>query len=217
MSNLRQLSLAWDFFTNDHDGLLISPGGMWNIDSDNYSWVCDGMTSANPLNNTEAAIKRGALWPYLQTIGVYQCPGQSKEFPRSFELSWTMGGSDWLDGMHCFRNYTQIIRPTEKLLFICNIHMFSLGEHRSASFWPFGDSINPVKWHDVPNPAVSEMRQSHPGGTNISYADMHIDKWRWQDRRTLQWVNWEMSSEDASPDNIDLQNLAEMMNVEWNQ
>jgi prepilin-type N-terminal cleavage/methylation domain-containing protein len=217
MSNLRQLSLAWYFFSNDYDGQLISPSGMWNIDADNYSWVCDGLTIANPLNNTEAAIKSGALWPYLQDAKVYQCPGQSEEFPRSFELSWTMGGSDWPAGTHCFKNYAQITSPSKKLLFICNIHTFRLGEYRYTYFWPFGDSIDPVRWHDVSNPGVAEMRQSHLGGTNISYADMHVDKWKWQDPRTLQWVNWEMSSEEASPNNIDLRNLAEMMNVEWKQ
>jgi len=172
---------------------------------------------ADPLNNTEAAIKMGLLWPYAQNIKVYQCPAQSKEFPRSFELSSTMGGSDWLVGMHCFRKSSQIIRPSEKLLFICNIHTFRAGELRYSSFWPLGISIDTVKWNDLPNPAVHEMRQSHPGGTNISYADMHVGKWKWRDPRTLQWVKGEMSSEKASPDNADLKDLAYMLNVEWKQ
>jgi hypothetical protein len=216
MSNLRQLSLGWHFFTGDNDGKLVCPEP-WIVTPENR-WVCDGPTSADPLNNTEAAIKKGLLWPYLQNVKVYQCPAQSKEFPRSFELSWTMGGNDWFIGTHCFKNYAQITRPSERLLFICNINTFRAGELRYSSFWPLNPySVDPVVWEDVPNPAVHAMRQSHPGGTNISYADMHVGKWKWKDPRTLQWVNWEMSSEKASPDNADLKDLAYMLNVEWKQ
>ncbi len=217
LSNLRQLSLGWNFFANDNDGQLVSPESSWNLNSDDLSWVCDGATGADPLNNTEAAIEMGRLWPYLENVEVYQCPGQSKIFPRSFELSRTMGGSNWTAGVNCFRNSAQISRPTDKLLFICNIHTFTIGQLRYGSFQPLESDANSVKWRDIPNPAVNEMRQSHPGGTNISYADMHVGKWRWKDSRTLRWVNSEMSSDKASPDNIDLQRLAEMMNVKWKQ
>ena len=43
MSNIRQLSLAWDFFANDHNGQLVSPEP-WLVTPENR-WVCDGPTS----------------------------------------------------------------------------------------------------------------------------------------------------------------------------
>jgi hypothetical protein len=149
MTRLKDLSLGWSFYVNDNDGKLPSPRSEWNVNpGDNY-WVCDGLTTANPLNNTVEAIKMGSLWPYTQNVEIYHCPVQPKEFPRSYEINYAMGGDENWGGLKPFRKHSNITQPSERLLFICNIEYLRTDLHRTPIFYPIeSGSTDPKLWLD---------------------------------------------------------------------
>ena len=77
LSNLRQLTLAWVAYADEHDGKLVGghapifmgQGRRWLI-----GWAS---TAFNYPPSREAFFRnsdKGVLWPYLQDLDVYRCP-----------------------------------------------------------------------------------------------------------------------------------------------
>ncbi|MHC4757766.1 MAG: type II secretion system protein [Planctomycetota bacterium] len=92
MANLRDLTLAWRIYAEDHDLKLCSADTSWN-DSGGYNWVADGpMVPGNYLGGTEQAVKDGALYRYTYMVDLYKCKSDMTELVRSYSLSRTMNG-----------------------------------------------------------------------------------------------------------------------------
>ncbi len=69
LNNLRQLTLAWQFYADDNRGFL-APNEASGENSLPGSWIQgDAKTDASPRN-----IESGCLYPYNRTLGIYRCP-----------------------------------------------------------------------------------------------------------------------------------------------
>ncbi len=85
-ANLKQLTMAFFEYADDHNGFLpIGSRRMMNWGSQEHNpvewtgtqWLNDGETS-HPIN-----VKRGSLWPYVRNREVYNCP-TDRDMPSHF-------------------------------------------------------------------------------------------------------------------------------------
>ena len=85
LSNMKQLGLAWTMYTNDHDDRVPPNPGLALMDA-KYNWVIGVMTldggdnlifpgKNNPDNTNILHLKNSLIWPYVQSLGVWRCPG----------------------------------------------------------------------------------------------------------------------------------------------
>ena len=66
----------------------------------------------------------------------------------------------------------------------------------------------------VPKWVVRDSRNitaRHSNGCNLSFADGHCEHWKYKDPRTVKLADWQMSPEDASNDNPDLEHTITLL------
>ena len=79
-SNIRQLAAAWLMYINENDGKLppCRANQGYATDPSWEGWT--GFTSAaDTADDQEAAIRRGVLFEYAESVDVYKCPATKKE------------------------------------------------------------------------------------------------------------------------------------------
>jgi prepilin-type N-terminal cleavage/methylation domain-containing protein/prepilin-type processing-associated H-X9-DG protein len=200
LSNLRQLMMAWYFYAMDNSDKLCSPGTFWNDSGSNY-WVADGFDiPGNDTGNTEQAIAEGVLWRHTEeTLGLYKCKSDRSKFLRSYSLS-----------LHIDGNISSISRPSSKIVFV---------DASSSWKWIY-DGYFPIKkqcdggwqWWSWDDPYHrQQITARHSGGCNASFADFHCEWWVWKDPRTVRFANQEISAEEASANNPDIERLLEAL------
>ena len=71
-----------------------------------------------------------------------------------------------------WKKYTQIIQPSPAQLFVfIDEHPDTLLDAQFGN--PAGMPFFPVEWFDLP-------ADRHNQGANLSFADGHVERWRWQ-------------------------------------
>jgi prepilin-type N-terminal cleavage/methylation domain-containing protein len=192
-SNLRQLQIAWFSYLNDNGGHLvrncgedeqITSASELPATAKQLSWVYGNVTiEADATNNL--MITDGLLYPYVQNVGVYECPANMGEVHgfipnRSYSMSCWMNPSLSWDSS---RGYTG-----SKLLavFLKQSDIFA-----PANTWVFLDenpwSINDGFFVSDPNvPVWVDIPASyHAGACGISFSDGHAELKQWRDPNIL--------------------------------
>ncbi len=114
VSNIKQLQLAWQLYTDDHDGRLVPNAGA----TVGNNWV-DGQANTEA---TDANIRSGLLFRYNDSVGIYKCPSFKKkttagvEFFRSYAMQWYVGKPGI--GAPAKGRLEEITRPTDCFIFI---------------------------------------------------------------------------------------------------
>jgi prepilin-type processing-associated H-X9-DG protein len=186
LDNLRQLQHAWWMYSGDNDDALPlnqtapTPDDprfpQWKTSSD--SWV-----SGNPRQDLSTAnITRGTLFSYVGSVGVYRCPMDDSTVPkhpdylrtRSYAMNAYLGGDSDLNPTPKYK-FSQISRPDNTFVFI--------EEHEDSRWYssflvPAGTAKGRIS---AASSAVwlSTPADRHGQGCNISFADGHIEYWRW--------------------------------------
>ena len=136
------------------------------------SWVVGNALSPDPTN-----IQQGVQWQYNSSLGVYHCPvdtslakGGNAQRLRSYSLLNYLGASPLDVGPTASRNKergTQLTKPSSVLAFVCED----------------ADSINDGIFFVYPSPATEWKDypgSRHSSGSNFSFADGHVEYWKWQ-------------------------------------
>ena len=190
-SNMRQLTLALNFYAMDNEDKLCSPGTYWN--DPGYNWVADGPAwPGNDIGNSEQAIEDGVLWSYTEeTLGLYKCKSDRSDFLRSY--SCAISGN--LD----------VSRPSARMVFV---DASSSWKWIHGSYFPIRYCDESWEWWPWGDPKHrQQITARHNGGCNISFADFHCEWWRWKDLRTVKFANREISAAEASDINPDIVRL----------
>lgn len=201
LSNLRQLQMCWHLYTVDNNDFLVPNNsvaiftpGTNNPTSDTHgvSWLpdTDARTEIDPSN-----IISGLLFQYNSQLGIYHCPGDLSrlETPdgqilpqfrwRSYNLSQSMNGYPTYPSPDFPNGLGQFIPMWEKLRDIRGpmpdaAFVFIDEDSGSIADAEFG---NPPQnspyfeggiWWDMPS-------SRHNRGGNLSFADGHVEHWRW--------------------------------------
>ena len=195
-SNLRQLNLAWHLYTMDNVDVL--PPNDWIVPAAGLggptsikgpSWCPDfAETDTTPVN-----LESGCLFPYCGSVGIYHCPSDTSQVQdangqrlpqlrdRSYNLSQSVNGdAEFLVALHIpglsdIPSWTKLALiskppPVQAFVFVDELPATLRDSH-------FGNPARlpefPPEWFDMP-------ADRHHQGANLSFADGHVERWRWQ-------------------------------------
>lgn len=196
--NLKQLQLCWQMYTEDCGDRLpantaLNNGDLGNREgwtSDPYSWLQgNAWTDTTPDN-----LQRGVLYRYNQSLGIYRCPADKSTVRdqgaiarnRSFSMSMYMNFRNQPDDPgyeFCWHRLSQIQRPGP-----CRAAVFIEEHEKSIQQCAFGinapDALtmfNTALWTWISFPATR-----HNGAGLLSFADGHVETWRWLEANTAR-------------------------------
>jgi len=218
MSNAGELGMAWSMYATENHDRLCSAMTHFNDRglSEAYglagntlnNWVADGPgLPFNATANTEAALEAGVLWRYTEIAEVYRCPSDRRRLVRSYALSHTMGCKSSYGGTNC-QLLGEVRNPSDKLVVVDAVagseRHYDGTIHNLGSFDPIDTS------RDLWMCGAMLMTSRHRGGCMMCFADMHCGPWKWQDGRTLDFIEGRMTFDEfqsQSLTNADLLNL----------
>jgi len=204
MSNLRQLTLAWVAYADDHDSKIVSGvafatsirgAGYGNHHSIKRSMLKGWLGQAFLSSNRSAVIEnpdKGALWPYIQDIDVYRCPrgrtghaatytivsGANGRAAEGTSIEDTGGWDLTESGKRVGRTVLKLTRLTDIVSpGAAQRAVFIDRGQRSADFYV--DYLYP-KWEGFSAPPIR-----HSDGVTLSMVDGHVEYWKWKGRETV--------------------------------
>ena len=195
LSNQHQLVLAWILYAQDNDDRLVGGhDGYASSPSQDYDWVQLPRTetgtvvarAAATLEDEIRGCERGALFPYVQEVDLYHCPGDRRNRTemthRSYGIPGGMNGdvgtgaSSWLMqnwGYPAYKKLTEIKNPGIKYVF--------LEEKTDVGGWNWGSwnlEKQGERWWD---PIVVR----HGRLSVLAFSDGHAVQHQWQQKSTL--------------------------------
>jgi len=192
LNNLKQLQTCAKLYSLDNDDFLLPNRFVYYLDtqspaegfSDDLTW-CPGLA---PFDTTTENIKRGKLFRYNKSTKIYRCPSdfarvqtpQGELLPqrrtRSYNLSQSINGLPYPDKSPVPPSFAKESKidnpPPSELLFFVDVHEDSIYDSHFGippRGWPDDD---PPRWWDLP-------AGRHSKGCNFSFADGHVERWRW--------------------------------------
>jgi prepilin-type N-terminal cleavage/methylation domain-containing protein/prepilin-type processing-associated H-X9-DG protein len=219
LNNLKQLTLGWTLYPGDHNESLPPNHEDYyptqaGSRSDSPSWVTGNAFS----DTTSSNIQRGLLFRYLSANAIYRCPADRSTVRDAGKLARTRhyGMDLYMNGTGnsatpfggavvelIFRKQSsfQDPGPAKAFVFIDNHPGNTAGG--SFSVVQPGSSA-PWQWNHFPG-------ARHQNGVNLSFADGHVEHWRWKEERSLYLEKnktWGGSG-DVPPGDRDLSRLQE--------
>jgi prepilin-type N-terminal cleavage/methylation domain-containing protein/prepilin-type processing-associated H-X9-DG protein len=204
MDNLKQLQVCWHLYADDNNDVLVPNNSVDTADADTttgsvwsqgIAWCLDqnARTEINPTN-----IENGLLFQYNTHVGIYHCPADQStlETPggqkltdlrwRSYNMSESVNGypdfDPWLFSfIPASKTFTGIHHPVPSDLFV-----FIDEDEDSILDSQFGNppvnSFADGTWWDLPS-------SRHNQGANLSFADGHVEHWRWRVPKLFYYYN----------------------------
>ena len=184
LSNLKQLTLAWNMYADENDDRLVNgatgfsnSNQTWGDHRNELAWIDGFHPEPTQYNLQVGDIERGALYPYLKNPKIYQCPtgrrGQALTYSIMFSMNavchtWVQG----VKGAHV-KKRTEI-RPNlaQRVVFIDEGYMTS---DAYAAYY------QQEVWFD--NAPVR-----HGDGVTVSFSDGHVEHWKWRGTETIQYA-----------------------------
>jgi len=190
INNLKQLEVCWHLYALDHQDLLVPNNSVYAFNTtnklaDGVSW-CPGYARYDP---SPTNIEAGLLFPYNTSVAIYHCPADfsTVENPdgtklttlrnRSYNLSQSLNGYPDYDSfifayIPYFKKFTQIKdpNPTSCIVFLDESADTLVDAQFGMPTQTYGGQN---QWWDMPS-------DRHSRGANISFADGHVDHWRWR-------------------------------------
>jgi prepilin-type N-terminal cleavage/methylation domain-containing protein len=194
MSNLKQLTLCWIMYADDHSDNVVK-NWIANVAADRNAWII-GTVSSMPGATNINDIRNSKLYPYNTSLEVYRCPVDTQIPPdlmstlkgkrrvRSYAMNGRMGGADaadqaaygaeptsWVlgDNYPMFKKISSIVDPSPSQAFV----------FIEESYLTVDDGYFAVK-----APGVNLWQNSptvrHGRACELSFADGHAEIWRWR-------------------------------------
>jgi prepilin-type N-terminal cleavage/methylation domain-containing protein len=210
MGHLRQLQIAWQTYAEAHDGSIV-----WGNQKDlnggqsGKAWLISGSGDSGPPGEAraEALMRTGALAPYVGNVKIYRCPSQYKagpnlsaggtvftqwlspygivgpmnNYPLDWEADFIKKHSSPSPVRICIRNLSQLSPPGAS----CRMVFLDAGNPYLADppdLMMWGNPLTLLKSWGNDGPPIH-----HGKGTCTSFADGHVQYWKWKDPRTVAW------------------------------
>jgi prepilin-type N-terminal cleavage/methylation domain-containing protein/prepilin-type processing-associated H-X9-DG protein len=219
MSNLKQLETCWHLYALDNQDLLPPNNSVMFIGggtmASGISWCPDHADT--DLTNSD--LKTGVLFPYNTSVGIYHCPADRSTVKtaggqptaqlrnRSYNMSQSVNG--YMEYMMlpapinapipAWKKFSLIPRPTQLFVFI-DENADTLLDAQFGN--PVGMPLYPVNWWDMPS-------GRHNQGGCLSFADGHVERWRWKAPKIVQYIGQPPSQEEV-PDYLRVQSAMKL-------
>ena len=199
ISNLKQLQLCWTMYAGDNDDKLVNNWSFSNDSCGPNAWVNAGSqlgvgswTGNARQDATDLAIRKGALFVYNTSPGIYHCPAdratvngnpsivRSRSVAMTIGMNWT--ASPTVPPTASFLKYSSIQNPgpSEASVFVDeasnSVDNNVLGIHNGTN--PDRTGGANAYWN-VPT-------SRHSNGGVLGFADGHAEYWKWKDRWILE-------------------------------
>ena len=194
LNSLKQLQACWHLYALDYNDIVPPNNSIAVIGGGTAvsaaTWCSNYVYDVDP-----AGIINCLLFPYNTSVPIYHCPADRStittlsgvQLPqlrwRSYNMSLCINGAAELDPNSwytpSFKKFTQIQNPAPARLFVFldvqedEIWDATFGMPNSQYF-P-GSQV----WWDIP-------ASRHSQGCNLSFADGHVERWRWRVPKTYQ-------------------------------
>jgi len=194
LNNLKELNFAWFYYADDNDDeLALNRSADRNPSEEVFgrrnstnSWVV-----GNPKEDTTTEdIVKGTLFQYTKSTSIYHCPSDSstvvdKPIPRtrSYSMSTYLNGDGaGVDPMVKTR-LAEIRNPSPSKMFV-------FIEEHEASVWSGGFYVSPKSRFSLASASWSSTPSDrHFQGCNVSFADLHVERWKWAWPKSLNLSN----------------------------
>ena len=217
LSNLKQLTLAWTIYADDHDDKIVCGDsgeytGMYSnanapFNESHYKevpWVQVDWRANMTEEAKQIAIKDGALYPYVQNLKIYKCPVVENKVLEAYDhISPPVRTYSIVDSMNCkfwpdlkttmIKRRLQIEGPAFRAVFLDD------GGTCPSALGGWTVYSNQWQWWDPP-----PIR--HGDGSTFSFADGHSEYHKWEDLRTIEFGKQLPATafSGSQPDNEDL-------------
>jgi len=190
LNNLRQMNLCLHLYILDNSDSLPPNNFVYDIISDQPidtgpSWC----TNLAIYDTNSAGISGGLLFQYNTSVAIYHCPADqstvqthdgtilSQPRLRSYNMSQSVNGlvysTDIATEIPHYSKLTQVRNPTPTgLIVFLDVNENEIMDHEfgipvETDDWAYG------YWWDVPG-------NRHNQGANLSFADGHVEHWKWK-------------------------------------
>ena len=192
LNNVKQLEICWHLYALDHNDLLPPNNSIALVGVgatvDAVTWCSNYVYDVSP-----DGISNCLLFPYNKSLAIYHCPADRATITtqagvqlsqlrwRSYNMSLCINGEPQFNpyawSNPSFRKFTEIRNPSPSRLFVfldvqedeiydCTFGMMPMQY--------FGDV---KQWLDIP-------ASRHSQGCNLSFADGHVEHWKWRVPKT---------------------------------
>lgn len=192
-TNMKGLVAAWHTYATENNNEI---PGSWTYNN-NYTgwgdpwdwthapWQIGGTNAVvdyakATLEEHKEGVRRGAIFPYADTVDIYHCPSDKKNF-RTYSMPDSLNGK-WGEGASGTADWKNIVKlsdiqvPGSRYVFI------EENDPRGYNINAWVISIEGVagtSWHDP-------MVVWHSSHSNMAFADGHSEEWTWS-QETLKF------------------------------
>jgi prepilin-type N-terminal cleavage/methylation domain-containing protein/prepilin-type processing-associated H-X9-DG protein len=195
LSNLRQLTMAWIAYADDHNGKLAC-ASPYTVATARSRRLEGWMGTAFQLPDSRSAMMenpdKGSLWRYIQDVDVYRCPRGPAGHAATYTIVIGANGGEvegtylpastgyelTLFGKRIGNTVLRLTRLTD---------IVSPGGGCRAVFidWGYTPVIDFFVHYLYPKWERSAPPIHHAGGATLSMADGHAEYWKWKGRETV--------------------------------
>jgi len=192
LSNLKQLQSAWTMYAHENgdkipQNIASNSGRLTSNAADpnaqpgmpNANWVLGDMSRSSDFTN-EALITHGLIYPYLNSVKVFQCPTAKNPLDpntpriRSYSMNgWMNGINAWNSSCKDFVKVAQIVMPSTSALVFIEENPGSIND----GYW-IQDLTKSTMWIDSP-------AHYHANSGAMSYSDGHAEQRKWTDANVI--------------------------------
>jgi len=180
INNLKQLSLGWIMYADDHDGFLPPNNFVWNVETSEPIIEEDSWCPNNTRWDADTRnIERGVLFPYVKDARLYHCPADQSTIEdraghplpqlrtRSYNMSLDINNKV----APSYKRYSEIRKPPPaRFLVFMEVHEDGIVD--SLFGVPRIGSYFDGYWFDLP-------ANRHGEGAVMAFADGHAERWQW--------------------------------------
>jgi prepilin-type N-terminal cleavage/methylation domain-containing protein/prepilin-type processing-associated H-X9-DG protein len=208
LNNERQLQVGWHLYALDNADSLIPNNSMQSFTTAGNSYeIGTSWCPDHPVVDQDyTLLKRGLLFSYIQNVNIYHCPADESHvmdlqfyghpFPRLRNRTYCMSQS--VNGkpevlttsggpaiFPCYQRLSGIKWPGPGKLFVfIDENPDAMVDAAYQDFLGMTNSAgasNPPSWIDMP-------ADWHAHGADLSFADGHVERWRWNVPMCLWYI-----------------------------
>jgi len=197
INNLKQLQVCFQLYTGDNQDFMPPNNFVYDITTqqpipgnDGPSWC----TNVAPYDANPAGIENGVLFQYNRSLAIYHCPADHSTIEthsgvklpqlrlRSYNMSQSVNGMSYVGQISQYTpHYSRFSEienpPPSKLL----VFIDTAEDEILDTMFGIPVKIEPWYqgyWFDIP-------ANRHSQGANFSFADGHVEHWKWQVPKTV--------------------------------
>ena len=224
MNNLKQLTLCLHLYVGDNSDFFApnNAGATFTVTTNGDVFTYDYQTSWLPGTDADteidpANIINGLLFKYNTSLPIYHCPSDFSTLQtadgtpltqlrwRSYNMSESVNGNpnaEYAPYIPAWSKSTAVHHPAPSELFVLidenadTIQDANYGAPPAGGIWA-------QTWWDMPS-------DRHGQGANLSFADGHVEHWKWGSQKNAATVGEPILPQDM-PDFLRIQNAMKQL------